>query len=149
MKKLEVQAKIQELDNVNDFVVNEIHNYLKEKNKEDGVSEGDKLINKIIRQIQLAIEEVFVNIAHYAYEEGTGMAEVSVSIEENEVIISFEDSGRKFNPLENETPDISLGIEEKNIGGLGIFLTLQIMDNVEYEYSNGKNILTMKKDLLI
>lgn len=149
MKKLEVQAKIQELDNVNDFVVNEIHNYLKEKNKEDEVSEGNKLINKIIRQIQLAIEEVFVNIAHYAYEEETGMAEVSVSIEENEVIISFEDSGRKFNPLENETPDISLGIEEKNIGGLGIFLTLQIMDNVEYEYSNGKNILTMKKDLLI
>ena len=97
--------------------------------------------------ILVAVEEIFVNIAHYAYEpEDEGFAELFISIDEN-IVMRFEDSGKHFDPTKKEAPDLSVPIEEREIGGLGLHLVKQLMDKVEYEYSNGKNILTIKKGI--
>ena len=100
-------------------------------------------------QISLAVEEIFVNIAHYAYAPEKGMATVRVEISEDPVTvtITFLDHGVPFDPLAKTDPDLSLDAEERQIGGLGIFLTRQFMDDVAYAYKNGQNILTLKKKL--
>lgn len=100
-------------------------------------------------QVDMAAEEIFVNIAHYAYEDGKGYATVCVSLSDNpnEITITFIDSGIPYNPLDKADPDISLPAEERQIGGLGIFLTKKLMDGLTYAYENGQNILTMKKGL--
>ena len=100
-------------------------------------------------QITVAVEEIFVNIAHYAYSPETGEARVLCEAREDplSMSITFLDAGRKFNPLENEEPDTALSAEERDIGGLGIFLTKKFMDNVEYSYEDGKNIFKMQKKL--
>ena len=99
--------------------------------------------------ICVAIEEVFVNVAHYAYKEGNGNVEFNISFDEVTRLVTFKmtDSGVPFDPLKKEDPDISLSAEERNIGGLGIFITKKTMDNVSYAYENGKNILTMTKKI--
>ena len=100
-------------------------------------------------QITVAAEEVFVNIAHYAYAPGTGKARVRVEIsgEPAEAEITFMDSGMPFDPLAQEDPDLSLPAERRQIGGLGVFLVKRSMDDVKYEYKDGQNILTLKKKL--
>ena len=100
-------------------------------------------------QISLAVEEIFVNIAHYAYAPEKGMATVRVEISEDPVTvtITFLDHGVPFDPLAKTDPDLSLDAEKRQIGGLGIFLTRQFMDDVAYAYKNGQNILTLKKKL--
>ena len=101
---------------------------------------------KTLNQINIAVEEIFVNIASYAYPEGEGTAAVDVSVNEetNEITIVFADSGIPYNPLAKDDPDTTLSAEERNIGGLGIFMTKKLMDEVAYEYKDGKNIFTMK-----
>ena len=106
-----------------------------------------KCNTKIIYQINLVIEEVFVNIANYAYKDKEGYCTLSIEIENNKVILTFEDSGIPFNPLEKSDPDISLPAKKRAVGGLGIFLTKRIMDEVKYKYENNKNILRITKDL--
>ena len=97
-------------------------------------------------QISLAAEEIFVNIANYAYNPGKGKAIVRVEVSsEPAVIITFMDNGKPYDPLAKEDPDITLSAEERAIGGLGIFLTKKTMDDVFYEYKNGQNILKLKK----
>lgn len=96
-------------------------------------------------QIDLSVEEMFVNIANYAYIDKVGNAYISVTKNDGEVIITLKDNGIEYNPLEKEDPDISLSAEERDIGGLGIFLTKKNMDSVSYRYENSQNILTMKK----
>lgn len=99
-------------------------------------------------QICIAAEEVFVNIANYAYAPDKGNATVRIDVtEEPLVIITFMDNGVPFDPLKKEDPDISLPASERRIGGLGIFMTKKTMDNVEYEYRDGQNILRLKKNL--
>ncbi len=99
-------------------------------------------------QICIAAEEVFVNIANYAYAPDKGNATVRIDVtEEPLVIITFMDNGVPFDPLKKEDPDISLPASERRIGGLGIFMTKKTMDNVEYEYKDGQNILRLKKNL--
>ncbi len=99
-------------------------------------------------QICIAAEEVFVNIANYAYAPNKGNATVRIDVtEEPLVIITFMDNGVPFDPLKKEDPDISLPASERRIGGLGIFMTKKTMDNVEYEYRDGQNILRLKKNL--
>ena len=97
----------------------------------------------------VAIEEVFVNVAHYAYKDGNGNVEFNIIFDEETRNVSFQmiDSGVQFDPLKKEDPDISLSAEERNIGGLGIFITKKTMDNISYVYENGKNILTMTKKI--
>jgi len=99
-------------------------------------------------QISLAAEEIFVNIANYAYNPGKGKAIVRVEVSsEPAVIIPFMDNGKPYDPLAKEDPDITLSAEERAIGGLGIFLTKKTMDDVSYEYKNGQNILKLKKNI--
>ena len=99
--------------------------------------------------IQVAAEEIFVNIAHYAYAPEIGRATVRVEVSDNPVTvtITFIDQGQPFDPLTREDPDVTLSADERGIGGLGIFLSKKIMDDVTYEYTDGRNILTLKKDL--
>ena len=100
-------------------------------------------------QIDVAVEEIFVNIANYAYGSETGDAEISVDISGDpaEACIEFRDSGIAFNPLEKEEPDIALPAEKRKIGGLGIYMVKKSMDGVEYEYKDGQNILKIQKNL--
>ena len=130
---LTVDATTENLQRVTDFV----DNFLEEK----GASMKTQL------QVDLAVEEIFVNIANYAYGDGTGTAEVSVSEKNGVITIVMKDSGIPYNPLIKEDPDITLSAEERDIGGLGVFLTKQNMDEVTYRCADGMNVLTMKKQL--
>ncbi|MCR5737655.1 MAG: ATP-binding protein [Eubacterium sp.] len=100
-------------------------------------------------QIGIAVEEIFVNIANYAYGSGTGTATVGIDMDEetHEVSITFCDQGVPYDPLEKADPDVTLSAEERQIGGLGIFMTKKIMDQVSYEYKENCNILTLKKKI--
>lgn len=102
----------------------------------------------LLFKIRLSIEEVTENIVRYAYENGAGPLEVSTEKEEDFLVIRFSDSGKPFDPLEKPDPDITLSAMERPIGGLGIFLCKQMMDEVTYRYLNNNNILTMKKKVL-
>ncbi len=115
----------------------------------DGELETAECPMKIQLQIDIAIEEIFVNIARYAYTSGTGKADVTVEITDTPktVFITFSDSGRPYNPLEKSDPDITLSAEERQIGGLGIFMVKKSMDEMRYEYLKGRNNLTLVKKL--
>lgn len=100
-------------------------------------------------QIDVAIDELFSNIAYYAYNPETGPATVRVEVIEEplSVEITFIDSGVKYNPLAKDDPDLSLSVEEREIGGLGIYIVKNSMDDVTYEYRDGKNILRIRKNI--
>ncbi len=104
---------------------------------------------KASMQIDVAVEEIFVNIAHYAYSPNTGDAHISIEIdgEPKMAEIEFRDNGMQFDPLAKPDPDITLSAEERGIGGLGIYMVKKSMDEVAYRYENGQNILTIKKSL--
>ena len=115
---------------------------------EQALGEADCPLKKQM-QIAVAAEEVFVNIASYAYAPGTGIATVCIEIDDDPPVatIAFSDSGVPFDPLKKADPDVTLSAEEREIGGLGIFMTKKIMDDVTYTYRDGQNILTLKKNL--
>ena len=96
-------------------------------------------------QIELAIDEIFTNIVSYAYGSGTGTATVQMSYDAGtgEVSLVFMDSGVPYDPLKKEDPDVNLPAEERAIGGLGIFLVKKTMDDMRYEYRDGRNCLTL------
>ena len=101
-------------------------------------------------QLDVAVEEIFVNIAHYAFgPEETGQATVRCCVDGSppQVTIQFLDDGTPFNPLAKEDADTTLSAEERGIGGLGILMVKKSMDAVDYVYENGKNILTIKKNI--
>lgn len=99
--------------------------------------------------IDIAVEELFVNIASYAYDSEIGIAVVQVTVHEEplSVEITFIDNGEQYDPLAKPDPDITLSAKQRKKGGLGIFMVKNTMDNVSYEYKDGKNILTIKKNL--
>jgi anti-sigma regulatory factor (Ser/Thr protein kinase) len=133
MKQLTVNAQTSELSQVLAFA--------------DTILEEAGCSAKTKMQIDIAIEEIFVNIATYAYPSEGGQAVIEIETDKDGKIvkITFEDQGVPYNPLENEDPDITLPAEERPIGGLGIFMVKNIMDEVSYEYADGKNRLTIKK----
>lgn len=133
MKQIKVKADTAELDNVLSFA--------------DTILEELGCSVKAQMQIDIAIEEIFVNIAHYAYPEVEGEAVIYVEPGEgsSSVTITFEDEGIPYDPLKNEDPDITLSADDRPIGGLGIFMVKKSMDEVSYEYKDGKNRLTIKK----
>lgn len=100
-------------------------------------------------QIDIAIDELFSNIAYYAYNPETGPATVRVEVLEEplSVEITFIDSGVAYNPLAKDDPDLSLSADEREIGGLGIYIVKNSMDDVAYEYKDGKNILRIRKNI--
>ena len=104
---------------------------------------------KIQTAICVAIEEVFVNVAHYAYGDGEGDMTLGIGFDEesHSIIFRMTDKGVPFDPLKKPDPDITLSADEREIGGLGIFITKKTMDTVTYSYENGENILTMIKKI--
>lgn len=132
MKELTVEARIENLETVLNFVADEL--------------EAADCGMKLQTQITVSAEEIFVNIANYAYSPKTGSATVRVTVGD-EAAIEFEDRGKPYNPLEKGDPDITSNAEERDIGGLGIFIVKQMMDAVEYRNEDGKNILVIKKSL--
>ena len=104
---------------------------------------------KIQTAVCVALEEIFVNVARYAYKDGEGDVELGIGIDKESRTVTFRmtDSGVPFDPLKKPDPDITLSADERDIGGLGIFITKKTMDSVEYVYENGKNILTMIKKI--
>lgn len=132
-----VEAINSNIDVVNDF----IHAKLS----------GTNCSNKILMNIDLSVEELFVNIANYAYpdKQGSVVVECWTDEESSEVNIKFIDEGIPFNPLKKPDPDINASAEERKIGGLGIFLTKKLMDNVVYNYSDGKNQITITKKISV
>lgn len=133
MEELRIEANTDKLDNVLNFI--------------NRILETKDASIKAQMQIQIAVEEIFVNIANYAYAPGTGMATIQVKYyaETNAVEICFIDEGKKYNPLEKPDPDITLSAEEREIGGLGIFMVKKSMDSMRYDYIDGKNVLTVLK----
>jgi len=99
-------------------------------------------------QLSVAIDELFGNIANYAYVPEEGQATVRVETEDNPrgIIITFIDSGTPYNPLEAKEPDTTLPARQRRIGGLGIFMVKKTMDDITYEYKDGQNILTVRKN---
>ena len=124
-------------------LLNDVTDYVEEELEKAGFTYKD------ILRLKVCIEEVFINVAHYAYVETTGDVDIGIEHDEenNQVIFSFVDSGLRFNPLAKEDPDITLTAQERQIGGLGIFICKKIMDDIHYDYADGKNILTMTKKL--
>lgn len=98
-------------------------------------------------QLRIAIEELYVNVTLYAYPDGNGWAEIRGSIEDGVATFTLIDSGRPFDPLAKEDPDTMLSGEDREIGGLGIFMVKNTMDEMEYEYRDGCNQLMMRKRL--
>ena len=102
---------------------------------------------KIKTAVCVAIEEIFVNIAHYTYGDGVGDMTLGIGFDEASRAIAFRitDKGTPFDPLKKPDPDITLSADEREIGGLGIFIAKKTMDEIHYAYENGENILTMVK----
>ena len=135
MYELEIAAEIEKLPEVLAFL-------------EQHLEEVD-CPPKAQMQIAIAAEEIFVNIAHYAYAPGTGDATVRLELspEPATAIITFIDRGVPFDPLAKPDPDVTLSAEDREIGGLGIFMTKKNMDDVRYEYRDDCNILRLEKKL--
>jgi len=135
MKELDIEAVVDNLPDVLAFV--------------DEQLENTDCSMKIQMQIDMAVEEIFVNIAQYAYDPETGPATLRVEVKPDgsAVIITFIDHGVPYDPLAKTDPDITLSAEEREVGGLGIFLVKQSMDDIKYEYIGGRNILTIIKEL--
>jgi len=100
---------------------------------------------KMAYDLKLSCEEILVNIANYAYPEQDGWLAVLWENDSQKVKVTFEDKGTPFNPLEKENPDLNVPMTEREIGGLGIMMVRKLMDSVEYERRDGKNILTITK----
>ncbi len=132
-EEMTLKAEIENLDRVLSFV--------------DEYLEKMDCPRKLQIQIDIAVEEIFVNIASYAYEGGSGMATIQVESESDPLtaVITFEDTGIPYDPLAKEDPDVSLPAVERQVGGLGVYMVKKSMDDVIYEYRDGKNILKLKK----
>jgi anti-sigma regulatory factor (Ser/Thr protein kinase) len=111
--------------------------------------EGLECPMKIQTAVCVAIEEIFVNVAHYAYGGGDGDIIFGIGFDADTRNVTFRmtDKGTPFNPLNKPDPDITLAAEDREVGGLGIFITKKTMDTVDYVYENGENILTMIKKI--
>lgn len=135
MKELTLPATIENIEKVTDFVNEQL--------------EEIECPMKAQMQIDIAIDELFGNIAHYAYNPETGPATVRVEVMEEpiSVVITFIDHGVPYDPLKKDDPDITLSAEERAIGGLGVFMVKKTMDEISYEYRDGKNILRIKKNM--
>jgi sigma-B regulation protein RsbU (phosphoserine phosphatase) len=135
MKELTVDAKLESLRQVKDFV--------------NGELEALDCPSETKLEFQIVIDELFGNIARYAYPEEAGSATVRFETEQTPraVVLTFLDSGIPFDPLQKEAPDTSLKARERKIGGLGIFMVRELMDEVRYEYKQGQNVLRVRKQV--
>jgi anti-sigma regulatory factor (Ser/Thr protein kinase) len=103
---------------------------------------------KPAKQLFIAVDEMFTNIAHYAYQDvGKVYFKASFNAEDKSLKISITDNGDKYNPLEKPDPDIAQRIKDKTVGGLGIFMTKKMVDNIEYSRVNESNVLVLTKKI--
>ncbi|MCQ4635724.1 ATP-binding protein [Anaerovorax odorimutans] len=132
MKKMMTSAKVENLDKVMDFVLKEA--------SDQGFAD--------LHRVELAVEEIFVNIASYAYDDTDAEMEVEILCGQTRgfLQIQFFDKGAAFNPLA-EAAEPDLLAKDRPIGGLGVYLVKECMDEVDYRYEDGKNILTLRKKL--
>ena len=130
MNELYIEANVENIDAVLDF----ISEYTKD------------CVPKVRNQIEIAVDEIFSNIARYAYSPEVGFAMVRVAVGDD-ITIEFEDSGMIYDPFSKEDPELAPTAAERKIGGLGVFLVKNIMDSAEYEHKDGKNVLTIKKSI--
>lgn len=128
---LTLKAERASLETVTDFV--------------DRFMENCGYNEKFQMQMDIVVEEIYVNVCDYAYPDGTGDVTVDIAAEPEKLTLTFTDKGFEYNPLEKEDPDITLSAEEREIGGLGVFMVKQIMDEVTYRRLDGKNVLSMAK----
>lgn len=133
MKVLKVPASDDKLYEVQDFVNAEL--------EENDCPMATQLL------IEISLEELFVNISHYAYPEGNGWAEIHVGVEDGVMELTLIDGGIPFDPLAKPDPDVTLMAEDRQIGGLGIYMVKKKMDAMEYQRKDDKNILTIRKKL--
>ncbi len=135
MKELSIEADIENLNAVMDFMNNTLSN--------------TNCSMKTLMQLQLVVEEIFVNIANYAYGGKKGPAVLRIELEDDPpaALFTFLDKGTPYNPLERSDPDITVSLEDRPIGGLGIFLVKKNVDSIGYEYQNGQNTLFFRKSL--
>lgn len=135
MKELTIAATLENIPVVTDFVSEQL--------------EQLDCPMKVQIQISIAIDELFSNIARYAYNPKTGSATVQVEVTDDPlaVVVTFIDEGKPYDPLAKEDPDITLSAEEREVGGLGIYMVKKSMDDVTYEYKEGRNILKIKKSI--
>ena len=135
MKELTIAAKVENIEVVTDFVNQQL--------------EALDCPMKAQMQIDIAIDELFGNIAHYAYNPEIGKATVRVEVIEDPlaVTITFIDNGVPYDPLAKADPDTTLSAEERDIGGLGIYMVKKTMDEITYDYQNGQNILRIRKNI--
>ena len=136
MSEMTVEARIDRLNDVLGFV--------------DAELEKVDCPPKIQMQVDIAVEEMFVNIASYAYQPGTGNATIRVETAQapRAVTVTFIDRGVPFDPLAKPDPDVTLSAEERRIGGLGIYMVKKSMDEMKYEYRDGQNILMIRKAIV-
>ena len=114
----------------------------------DGFCEEKGISMEISMSLNLAIEEAVVNVMNYAYPEGTvGHVDIEVDADKESITFVISDTGKPFDPTKKEDVDITLPAEKRKIGGLGIHLIRRIMDDIDYQYTDKKNILTLKKKL--
>ena len=134
-EELVIEAVVDNLDAVNLFV----HKFI----------EQFEISKSTLMQLDLVVEEIFVNIASYAYSPNTGLVKILLNIETAPLAISltFIDSGIPYNPLEKSDPDINLSVDDRQIGGLGIFLTKNFVDDISYQFLDGQNVLQLTKSL--
>lgn len=133
MREITLEASIDNIEKVTAFL--------------DSFLEDNECPMKAQMQLDIAMDELFSNIAHYAYAPDTGDATVRLDTTSDKpgVTVTYIDSGLFYNPLEKEDPDVSLSADERSIGGLGIFMVKKLMDNIEYKYEDSQNILTITK----
>ena len=136
MKRLTVPARSDQLANVLAFITLEL--------------EAHGCPPKACLKLAVVAEEIFVNIAHYAYapDEGDATIEIAVTGDPPIAVLNFVDSGVPYNPLEKPDPNVSLSAEEREIGGLGIYMVKEIVDSIHYEYAKNRNVLTLTKALV-
>ena len=130
--KLTLDATLENVSKAIDFVAEEVERL--------PFSVKDKT------QIEIAVDEIVSNVARYAYEDKTGKVQICLNNDENGLILAVIDEGIPYNPLEKEDPDVTLSADERGIGGYGIFIVKKTMDEITYDYKDGKNILTIRKN---
>ena len=134
-EELVIEAVVDNLDAVNSFVHKSIEQF--------------EVSKRTLMQIDLIVEEIFVNVASYAYAPNTGSVKILIEAKEepHTVSLTFIDSGVPYNPLEKSDPDINLSVDDRQIGGLGIFLTKNLVDEISYKFVDSQNILQLTKSL--
>jgi len=131
MEELRLEAKAEKLSEVLAFV--------------DERLEAADCPLKAQMQIDVAVEELFVNVAYYAYPGGAGDVVIAMEIRDGTAVIRLMDSGLPFNPLDRPDPDVKATADKRKIGGLGIYMAKKSMDSMDYQHTGGMNVLTMSK----